>query len=60
MDALIRKTSDIKADGKIVWSRHPDAGVKFSRAIRKTTGANKPGTPAIRFTHFSTSEWCHI
>src|SRR5690348_18360329 len=27
MDALMRKTGDIKADGEIAWSRHPDAGV---------------------------------
>ena len=25
----MRQTSEIKADGKIAWSRHPDAGVKF-------------------------------
>ena len=24
------------------------------------TGANKPGTPAIRFTHFGVLEWCRI
>src|ERR1700674_970338 len=47
VDAAVSLTSDTKADGKIVWSRHPDAGVKFSReAIPvKATVAIKPGTP---------------
>jgi hypothetical protein len=42
-----RKASDASADGKIVWSRHPDAGVKFSREAIPVgaTVAIKPGTP---------------
>ena len=42
-----RKANDASADGKIVWSRHPDAGVKFSREAIPVgaTVAIKPGTP---------------
>ena len=38
------KTSSADADGEVVWSRHPDAGVR-SAAFLRTTVANKPGTP---------------
>src|SRR5262249_8772990 len=33
------------ADGEIVWSRSPDAGIKFLDDDSRTTVANKPGTP---------------
>ena len=43
---LLRRTNAASADGKAVWSWHPDAGVKsFGRRSREATEANKPGTP---------------
>ena len=34
------------ADGQAVWSRHPDAGVKFCGFTSpQVMVANKPGTP---------------
>src|SRR5271154_1902158 len=38
-----RKTSGAQADGKIVWSWRPDAGVKLAEAIPPTTVAKEPG-----------------
>jgi hypothetical protein len=32
MDAFARETSGANADGEIVWSRPPDAGVKLARS----------------------------
>jgi hypothetical protein len=39
------QTTALDADGKIVWSWRPDAGVKFSREAisAKVTGAKEPG-----------------
>jgi hypothetical protein len=34
VDAAARETGDAKADGEIVWSRHPDAGVKLAAQER--------------------------
>src|SRR5262245_54985687 len=52
MDAKYRsvifaRTSDVFADGEIVWSWRPDAGVKLAMMLRitPTTVANKPGSP---------------
>jgi hypothetical protein len=46
-DAMVRHqlTSDVLADGKIVWSCPPDAGVKFCETFRRATVATKPGSP---------------
>src|SRR6185312_15886942 len=34
------------ADGEVVWSRSPDAGIKLSRDVfARAMVANKPGTP---------------
>jgi hypothetical protein len=30
MDAEVPLTNGTEADGEVVWSRHPDAGVKFA------------------------------
>jgi hypothetical protein len=35
----------LAADGEIVWSWRPDAGVKFCETFRRATVAKKPGTP---------------
>ena len=45
MDALgSSRRARPEADGKAVWSRHPDAGVEScGRQSRETTEANKPG-----------------
>ena len=32
MDADVTKTNVAEADGEVVWSRRPDAGVKFLRS----------------------------
>src|SRR5215475_10788926 len=46
MDAVGARDERGRADGEIVWSRRPDAGVKFlARRWREATEANKPGTP---------------
>jgi hypothetical protein len=39
------QTSDETADGEVVWSRRPDAGVNFVMMLRITRGmvATKPG-----------------
>jgi hypothetical protein len=37
------RTNDAVADGKIVWSWRPDAGVKLRGVIREATVARKPG-----------------
>ena len=42
---MCRKARDALADGEIVWSWRPDAGVKSCGRYREATGANKPGTP---------------
>ena len=39
-----RKASGANADGEIVWSRSPDAGIKRAGDLQATE-ANKPGTP---------------
>ena len=40
-----RRTSDAGADGEVVWSWRPDAGVKLAMmlCITPMTGARKPG-----------------
>jgi hypothetical protein len=39
----VRKTNAPDADGKAVWSRCPDAGIKLVEAIPPATVARKPG-----------------
>ena len=41
----MRETSVADADGKGMWSRCPDAGIKSWAMIPKATVAKKPGTP---------------
>jgi hypothetical protein len=36
-------TKRADADGEVVWSRRPDAGVKFAEAAPLMTVAKKPG-----------------
>jgi hypothetical protein len=36
-------TNGVLADGKIVWSWHPDAGVKLAEATPPMTVAKEPG-----------------
>ena len=43
MDAEASKTNEAKADGEVVWSWRPDAGVKFRGTIREATVAKEPG-----------------
>jgi hypothetical protein len=38
-----RLTRDVAADGKIVWSWHPDAGVKPVGFFLSATVAKEPG-----------------
>src|SRR5262249_43020681 len=45
MDVSARRTSASDADGQAVWSRSPDAGIKFAEDDRQATVATKPGTP---------------
>jgi hypothetical protein len=45
MDADARNDEARGADGEIVWSRSPDAGIKSCGTFRRATAANKPGTP---------------
>ena len=45
VDAEVPITNGTDADGEVVWSRHPDAGVRLAGSIPLTTVANKPGTP---------------
>jgi hypothetical protein len=45
MDADARNDEARGADGEIVWSRSSDAGIKSCGTFRRTTAANKPGTP---------------
>jgi hypothetical protein len=46
MDAAWRrKTSDTRADGKVVWSCPPDAGVKFCRIILRGDGGKRARSP---------------
>jgi len=44
VDAEARRTSAVDADGEVVWSWRPDAGVKSCGAIRMATVARKPVT----------------
>jgi hypothetical protein len=39
----LRKTNDASADGEVVWSWRPDAGVKLAEAIPPMTVAKEPG-----------------
>jgi hypothetical protein len=36
VDAKAPLTNGVKADGEVVWSRRPDAGVKFVMMLRIT------------------------
>jgi len=45
LSALCRADESILADGEIVLSWPPDAGVKSCGTFRKATVAKKPGTP---------------
>jgi hypothetical protein len=38
-----RKTNGANADGEVVWSRRPDAGVKSAETIPLATVAKEPG-----------------
>jgi hypothetical protein len=40
---LARRRTRAGADGEVVWSRRPDAGVKLARNISRATVARKPG-----------------
>ena len=40
---MVPKTSAPEADGKAVWSRRPDAGVKLAVKKPPTTVAKQPG-----------------
>jgi hypothetical protein len=41
---MLRLTSAADADGEVVWSWRPDAGVKWRGSIRAATVARKPVT----------------
>jgi hypothetical protein len=43
MDAAASKTNEAKADGEVVWSWRPDAGVKFAGDDLQATVAKEPG-----------------
>src|SRR6516164_945735 len=45
MDAACQQTNDNVADGEVVWSWRPDAGVNLAMMLRitPTTVARKPG-----------------
>jgi hypothetical protein len=43
--AFWARTNEREADGKVVWSCPPDAGVKLAGDDRQATVAKKPGTP---------------
>ena len=45
MDAACQETNDVVADGEVVWSWRPDAGVKLAMIFRITlmTVAKEPG-----------------
>ena len=43
MDALAPLTNAANADGKSLWSRSPDAGIKLAEGTRRATVAKKPG-----------------
>ena len=39
------------ADGEVVWSWHPDAGVKFRGSFPRGDGGKRARSPAIECTH---------
>jgi hypothetical protein len=43
MDADALLTNGAEADGEVVWSWHPDAGVKSAEATPPMTVAKEPG-----------------
>ena len=43
MDADGAYDRRLRRTGEVVWSWHPDAGVKFGGSSPRTTVANKPG-----------------
>jgi len=44
VDARAAQTSGAGADGQVVWSRSPDAGIKPCGTFRRVTVAKKPDT----------------
>jgi hypothetical protein len=49
----VRKTSAWEADGEVVWSRRPDAGVNTATTLTRCAG---DGDNKARFTRESTKE----
>jgi hypothetical protein len=46
VDADVPLTNGIEADGEVVWSRHPDAGVKFvGSKLLRDDGGKKARSP---------------
>jgi len=48
VDALARETNAFEADGEVVWSRYPDADIKWATiasAIAPAMVTTKPGSP---------------
>ncbi len=45
MDASAAQTSAVNADGKGVWSWHPDAGVKLAKRRFADDGGKKARSP---------------
>ena len=43
MDAFVPRDERLKADGEVVWSRHPDAGVKLAGDDLAGNGGKKAG-----------------
>jgi hypothetical protein len=41
MDALARETSALEADGEVVWSWSPDAGIKSCGTFSQGDGGNQ-------------------
>ena len=45
----LRKASAGRADGEIVWSRSPDAGIKFCETLHRATVAKSPDTGEVTY-----------
>jgi len=45
VDAAALLTNGAKADGEVVWSWRPDAGIKLAGDVPRTRVATKPGSP---------------
>src|SRR5689334_22399624 len=48
LQALLRKTTGVFADGKAVWSWPPDAEVKLAEMIRRRRGQESPVPRGVR------------